>query len=436
MYYKLDIPKVIQLQQFYHQPEIDDVKRELSNKISQYNLCSKIKPGDKIAITAGSRGIKDIIDLIAQLVIEIKKCGGIPFIVPAMGSHGGGTAEGQKQILASLGITERNISAPIRATMDVIKIGETEYHTPVYLDKFSCEADGIIVINRIKKHTDHDNKTESGLLKMMTVGLGKQKQAELIHSYGVWGLKNLILASAKVVLKTRKIIAGIAIIENARDNTACIEVIKADEIPKREEELYKIAEKYYPWLPFKACDVLIIKKIGKDISGTCIDTNLIGRKGVWGESDPEKAYALGCYDYKSPLIEHIVALDLTDKSHGNAIGVGQADIITKKLFNKIDLKVTYNNVITSTFLDKGKIPIIAENDFEAINISLNTLNGLMRLEGKKDTENIKLCIIESTLHHGKMLVSKGLYDELSEHKDIEFYGRFKSLKFDKDGNLK
>lgn len=431
----MDIPEVIQLRQFYHQPEIDDIRKELRNKINQYNLCSRINPGDQIAITAGSRGIKDMTDTIKQLVVEIKKCGGSPFIVPAMGSHGGGTAEGQKEILSSLGITEENINAPIRATMDVIKIGETEYHTPVYLDKFAYEADGIIIINRIKKHTDHDNKTESGLLKIMTVGLGKQKMAELIHSYGVWGLKNLILASAEVVLKTQNIIAGIAIIENARDNTAYLEVIKPAEIPEREEELYKIAEKYYPWLPFRVCDVLVIRNIGKDISGTCIDTNLIGRKSVWGESDPEKEYAVGRDNFKSPLIENVVALNLTDKSHGNALGVGQADIITKKLFNKVNLKVTYNNVITSTFLDRGKIPIIAENDREAIKISLNTLNGLMRLEGKKNIENVKLCIIESTLHHVKMLVSKGLYDELLGREDIEFYGRFESLKFDKDGNL-
>ncbi len=431
----MDIPEVIQLEQSYDQPEIVDIRRELSSKISQYNLCAKIKPGDRIAITAGSRGIKDMTTIIEQLVKEVKRCGGNPFIIPAMGSHGGGTAEGQRKILTSLGITEEKINAPIRATMRVVKIGETKYKTPVYMDKYAYQADGVIVVNRVKMHTDHDNKTESGLLKMMTAGLGKQKQAELIHSYGVWGLKNLILASAEIVLNSKKILAGIAIVENARDNTAHLEVIKPLDIPKKEEELYILAKKLYPWLPFRICDVLVIKNIGKNISGTCMDTNLIGRKGVWGESDPEKVYASGEKDFGNPLIEHIVALNLTEESHGNAIGVGQADIITRKLFNRINLNTTYNNVITSTFLDKGKIPLIAKNDYEAIRIALNTLNGLMPIEGKKNIDNVKLCIIESTLHHGKMLVSKGLYDTLIERKDIEFKGNFFALRFDRKGNL-
>ncbi|HOR42931.1 MAG TPA: lactate racemase domain-containing protein, partial [Atribacterota bacterium] len=237
----MNIPKVIQLQQFYQQPEIKDVIGDLRGKISQFNLCAKIKQGDKIAITAGSRGIKDMTTIIKQLVIEIKECGGDPFIVPAMGSHGGGTAEGQREILASLGITGETMNAPIRATMEVVNIGETEYKTPVYMDKYAYHADGIIVVNRIKMHTDHDNQTESGLLKMMTVGLGKQKQAELVHSYGVWGLKNLILAGAKIVLNSKKILAGIAIVENARDNTAQLEVIEPFEILGREIELFKLS---------------------------------------------------------------------------------------------------------------------------------------------------------------------------------------------------
>ncbi len=431
----MNIPKVIQLQQFYSHPEIADIESELINKINQFNLSSRISSGDHIAITVGSRGIKDMVSIIKRLVIEIKKYGGNPFIVPAMGSHGGGTARGQIKILESLGITEKTVNAPIKSSMRVIKIGETEQQTSVYLDQYAYQADGIIVVNRVKKHTDYDNNTESGLLKMMTIGLGKQKQAETVHSYGVWGLKNLIPASAMVVLNTKKIIAGIAIIENARGNTAYLEIIEPKDIPEREKGLYKLAKKYYPWLPFRICDVLVVKNIGKNISGTCMDTNLIGRKGVWGESDPEKFYASGKSYFGSPLIECVVALNLTKESHGNAIGIGQADIITRKLFKKINFKITYNNVITTTFLDKGKIPLIAENDFEAIRIALNSLNGLMRIEGKKNSDNVKLCIIDSTSHKGKMQVSKGLYKELRDRKDIEFIGDFFSLEFDKKGNL-
>lgn len=431
----MKIPLVIKGKQLYRQPEIANVREETEKILAKYNFKNRISPGNKIAITAGSRGIANIVEIMAQVVEEVKKCGGEPFIIPAMGSHGGGTAEGQRALLESLGITEESVKAPIRATMDVVQIGETEFHTAVYIDRFAYEADGIIVMGRVKKHTDHHNKTESGLMKMMTIGLGKQKQAELIHSYGVWGLVNMIPPHAKEVIKKAKIIVGIAIIENALDKTAYIEAVEAKNIPEREVELFKMSVKHYPWLPFRTCDVLVIKRAGKNISGTGMDTNIIGRYGTWGSPEPEKLYAAGCDDFGSPLIEHVAVLDLTEESHGNAIGIGQADVITKKFYNKIDFQATYNNVITSAFLEKGKIPIIAENDQQAIMMVLNTLSGLTRLEGRKNEENVKMCIIDSTLHHGNFLVSKGFYEELNNRGDIIFEGQFHPLKFDNDGNL-
>lgn len=431
----MKIPMVIKAQQHYNQPEIINVKEEVEKQLVKFPLKERIKPGDKIAITAGSRGIANIVEIIAQVVEEVKKCGGEPFIIPTMGSHGGGTAEGQKELLESLGITKETVKAPIRATMEVEQIGETELGTPVYIDKYAYEADGIIVVARVKKHTDHHNKTESGLLKMMTIGLGKQKQAELIHSYGVWGLVNLIPANAKEVIKKANIITGIAIIENALDKTAHIEAIEPHNIPEREAELFKKANTLYPWLPFKTCDVLVINRTGKNISGTGMDTSIIGRNGIWGNPEPEKFYASGCEDFGSPLIERIVVLDLTEESHGNAVGIGQADLITKKFFNKVDFRATYNNVLTSTFLEKGKIPYIAENDLHAIEIALNTLSGLTRLEGKKNEENVRMCIIDSTLHHGSYIISRGLYDELKNRDDITCSGGFYELRFDDSGNL-
>ncbi len=431
----MEIPDVVEVQKHYNQPVIKDVKQELVNILDTYKLSDRIKPGDQIAITVGSRGIQNIVAMVQQVVEEVKKCGGIPFIIPAMGSHGGGTAEGQVEILESLGITEENIHAEIRATMSVVEVGTTEHGTPTYVDEYAFKADGIIVMNRIKKHTDHNNITESGLMKMMTIGLGKQKQAELVHSYGVWGLKNLIPANAKIVIEKQNIIVGIAIIENALDETAYLEAVRPEDILKREPDLYKIAEEYFPWLPFKTCDVLVIKEVGKNISGTGMDTNTIGRNGVWGDADVAKLYAAGQNELPSALIEHIVALDITEESHGNATGIGQADIISKRLYDKIDLQATYNNVITASFLDKGKIPLTVEDDKRAIQVALKTLNGLIRLEGKKTIDNVKMCIIKSTLHHGKMWVSRGLLTELKKNEEIEVIGEFKPLEFDKDGNL-
>lgn len=432
---KMKIPELIQIKQKYEQPRIEDISTEIRRLMENYDLSSRINPGDEIAITAGSRGIANLVPIYRAIVREVKRGGGRPFLVPAMGSHGGGSAEGQKDILNGLGITETTVGAPVRATMDVIEIGRTDHDTPVYVDAYSNRADGIIAVNRIKMHTEQHNTTESGLMKIMAIGLGKQKQAELIHSYGVWGLVNLIPASAKVILARKNIVAGIGIVENALDETAIIEVLPPEDIPEREKLLFKKSQDLYPWLPFRTLDVLVINRIGKNISGTCMDANLIGRMGVWGLEDPEKVYAAGGSEFKSTLIEHIAALNLTDESHGNAIGVGQADIITRKLYEKIDFQATYNNVITSTFLSKGKIPLVAENDRSAIDIALKTLNGLMRLEGKKDETNVKICFIDSSLHGGQMLVSRGLEEELRARNDITFLGGYRPLDFDSHGNL-
>lgn len=437
----MEIPKVIRAVQKYDQPQIEDVKSEIHRLLENFNISRKIKPGMRIGITCGSRGVHGLVDVVAQTVEEVKKCGGIPFLFPAMGSHGGATAEGQTAMLLGLGYTEDVVKAPILSTMDTVKIGKTELDTPVYVDKYAYEADGVIVINRIKKHTEHNNKTESGLLKMMTIGMGKKTMAKLVHSYGVWGLTNIIPANGKVVANSAEVnvICGIGLIENAHDRVGYLEVIDNKDIPQREAELFEMANRIYPFLPFSTCDFLVIRRGGKNISGTGMDCNMIGRFGVWGLNEPEKIYSSGSDDFNkpagTPLIEKIALLDLTEQSHGNAVGMGQADIITRKYFKKIDYDVTYTNGKTTTFLDKIKTPFVAETDEDAIETGLGCLNGLMRIEGRKTVETVKMCIIDSTLHEGCYLVSKGLYDTLKERNDIEFRGDFVPLKFDKDGNL-
>lgn len=436
----MKIPKFIKAVQHYKEvPHVSDPRAEIKFKLAQFGLKDKIKPGMRIAVTAGSRGVDGMVDVIAQIIQEIKDCGGEPFVFPSMGSHGGATAEGQEAMLRSLGYTEDVIKCPILSDMQPVLIGETELGTPCYIDRNAWEADGVIVVNRIKKHTDQNNKTESGLLKMMTIGMGKKVMATYVHSRGVWGLVNIIPANGKFVCRNPKVnvICGVALLENQEDKLGYLEVVNGYDIPDREPELFKMADKLYPHLPFKTCDFLIIRRGGKEISGTGVDSNMIGRYGVWGLYEPEKLFAAGeNEDFRGdPLIDKIALLDLTDISHGNAIGVGQVDIITKKYYNKIDFNATYTNGLTTTFLQKIKIPYPAETDKAAIQLGMNCINGLTRLEGQKNDDTVKVCVIDSTLHEGKFLVSKGLYDVLKQRDDIEFIGDFKELEFDKEENL-
>jgi hypothetical protein len=435
------IPKMIKAVQHYKGvPRVADPRAEIKLKLAQFGLASRVKPGMRIAITAGSRGVDGMVDVIAQIVQEVKDCGGEPFIFPSMGSHGGATAEGQLEMLRGLGYTDDVIKCPILSDMTPVKIGETELGTPCYIDRNAWEADGVIVVNRIKKHTEHNNKTESGLLKMMTIGMGKRVMASYVHSQGVWGLTNIIPANGKFVCRHPdvNVICGVALLENQEDKLGALEVVNGYDIPDVEPELFARADKLYPHLPFKTCDFLIIKRGGKNISGTGMDCNMIGRYGVWGLYEPEKFYATGeneDFHNSGPLIDKIALLDLTDVSHGNAIGVGQADIITKRYFDKIDFNATYTNGVTTTFLQKIKIPYVAPTDKDAVQTGMNCLNGLMRIEGRKNDDTVKVCVIDSTLHEGKFLVSKGLYEELKKRDDIEFIGDFEDLEFDEEGAL-
>ncbi len=436
----MEIPKFIKAVQHYQNvPRVTDPRKEIHEKLAAFGLKDKVKPGMRIAITAGSRGVDGMVAVISQIVQEVKACGGEPFIFPSMGSHAGATAEGQLNMLRSLGYTDDVIKCPILSDMDPVKIGQTELGTDVYIDRNAWEADGVIVVNRIKKHTDQNNKTESGLLKMMTIGMGKRVMAEHVHSLGVWGLMNIIPANGKYICRDPRVnvICGVALLENQEDKLGYLEVVNGYDIPDREVELFAKANELYPHFPFKTCDFLIIRRGGKDISGTGVDCNMIGRYGVWGLYEPEKLFASGeNEDFRGDtLIDKIALLDMTPISHGNAIGVGQVDIITKRYYDKIDFNATYINGVTTTFLDKIKIPYTAPTDRAAIETGMKCLNGLIRLEGVKNPDTVKVCVIDSTLHEGKFLVSKGLYDELKVRSDMEFIGDFSDLLFDENGAL-
>ncbi|HLG50510.1 MAG TPA: lactate racemase domain-containing protein, partial [Chloroflexota bacterium] len=347
----------------------------------------------------------------------VRRVGGSPFVVPAMGSHGGATAEGQAAVLASLGVTEAFVRCPIRSSMDVVQIGATEDGMPVYLDRNAAEADGIIIINRVKKHTDFRGEIESGLMKMIAIGLGKKAQADLIHAHGAEGIKRYVPLVARVTLARAPILLGIATRENGYEETAEVAVLEPGEIEEGERRLLRRNKRTYPGLPFDELDVLVVDWIGKDISGTGMDTNVIGRFRVPGQPEPRR-----------PRIRTIVALGLTEASHGNAVGVGLADLISRRLRDRIDEAVTAVNVITSGFLDRGKIPITLPDDRTAIETAILRLPPLARARPR-------LVRIHDTLHCAEFEVSEGLLEEVARHPRLTVVGEPHPMAFDAAGTI-
>lgn len=397
-------------------PVVKDIKHEVDKQWRKASLGNLISPGMNVAVAVGSRGIANL-GLIVQVTCQaIKAKGARPFIVPAMGSHGGATAEGQQQLLQSLGITEELCGAPIISSMDVVEIGMTKNGTPVYMDRNAWHADGVILVNRIKSHTDFHSSGgfESGLMKMSVIGLGKHEQAKQIHADGVRGLKDILPEAAKLVLSTGKVLAGVALVENAREETAIIEVLSADQIAEREPLLLEQARCLMPSLPVPEIDILLVDQIGKEFSGTGMDTNVIGRIGILGEDESQ-----------SPRIKYIVASDLTDASHGNALGVGLADFTTRRLFDKIDFRVMNENVLTSTFVRRGMIPVVLDNTSECLRQALRCNWGV-------PPEQARVIRIPNTLHLEEMYLSPSLLEEVGGQSNLTIDTGCE-LEFDKDG---
>ncbi|MEJ7613394.1 MAG: DUF2088 domain-containing protein [Candidatus Fervidibacter sacchari] len=390
---------------------VDDVIAETKRQLEQIGLGRKLK-GKRIAITAGSRGIAKIAEIIKGVVEFVRENGGEPFVFPAMGSHGGATAEGQVAILRDYGITEEFVGAPILATMEVEKIGETD-GIPVYADKFAANADGIIVVNRIKHHTDFSGPHESGLLKMMAVGMGKRHGADVAHTYKAWSLRNYIPKMAREMLKRLPILAGLAILENGYHQVAKLVALKPNEIETGDRELLRFWKRIRPKIPFNHLDVLIVERMGKNISGTGMDTKVIGRLMITGENE-----------LKHPMPRVIVVLDLTDESHGNAAGLGLADITTKRLIDKINWHDTHINVFTSGFIERDRIPVVAENDRQALEWALE-------IAKVRDPEKARIVRIRDTNTLGVLYISQGLWEEAARNPRIKFVNEL-SLRFEDD----
>jgi hypothetical protein len=405
-----ELPRVARIRQRFGGERIDDVAGAVRQAILACAARERVRPGARLALTAGSRGISQIAEILAACVATLRELGAEPFIVPAMGSHGGATAGGQRAVLEGYGITEERVGAPIRATMDVVEIGRTPHGVPVYMDRYAAEADGVIVCGRVKAHTAFKAPIESGLCKMLAVGLGKQRGAETMHAAG---LAATIPAAATVALGTGKVALGIAVVENAADEPYRIRAASPEEFLAVDAELLATSNSLLPRIPFEHLDVLVVDWIGKNISGSGLDPNVIGMwRRLGGERRP---------DYR-----RIVVRDVTPESHGNAIGIGWADFTTRRLVGQIDYDAMYMNCLTANAPEVGRVPVTMPSDREAIRLAIKTA---------LPAGPVRLARVHSTLRLEELYVSEALLDEVARTASLELIEPPAPLRFDGEGCL-
>ena len=411
-------PKMMRIRQKMDAAKVADVVAKTREELARINISSFIKPGQTVALTSGSRGVANVGKITKTVVDELKGIGAKPFIVPTMGSHGGATAEGQKAVLTYYGITEEAMGCPLKASMEVVHLGETAEGIPLYLDKFASEADHIGVIARIKPHTDFSGEIESGWYKMMAIGLGKHKGAQYYHQAAVQhGFSDLFVAVGRELLKRTKISFGVGMVENGYDQTVIIEAVRAADMEASERRLQKRSKELLAHLPFDRLDVLIVDEMGKDVTGAGMDPNVIGR--IMNVVTPEP---------DSPKITRIVARDLTEATEGNAVGIGLADFISKRLFDKIDYEKTKINCLCGISPEKGRVPIVGESDQDAVDMALGTI-------GNVPPDKAKVIWIKSTLILGEVEVSEAFQGEVEKRPDLEPLTGLREMKFDPQGNL-
>jgi hypothetical protein len=391
----------------------ETVKSEM-NKLS----FQTVKPAQRIAITAGSRGVANIAEILRAIVDFCQCMGAEPFIFPAMGSHGGATSEGQLAVLRQLGVTESYVKAPVLSSMETKEIGKTEDGIPVLIDKHAYSADHIIVVNRVKSHTKFKAPIESGLMKMMAIGMGKHKGAELYHKAAIqYTFPRIIIGAGREVITRAPVLCGLGIVENGSGETAKIAALKPEEIESKETELLLLAKKMMAQLPFNEIDLLIVDEMGKDISGVGIDPNVTGRNRDILAGFPHPAH-----------IKRLFVRDLTEKSKGNATGIGLADITTKRLVDKINRSATYINCITGISLEKAAIPMYVENDREAIEIALGSI-------GLTSPEKSKIIRIKNTLQLEIVEISEAYAEAFNQRTDLKILDGPCSMVFDSNNNL-
>jgi hypothetical protein len=416
---EVKLPKMFKVKQLFDRQRIEsaDIPDEIFTQMSRHELGDYIKSGKRIAITCGSRGVANIAVITKAVADFVKSKGAYPFVVPAMGSHGGATAEGQRALIEGYGVTEEFIGCPIVSSMETVVIGKNDEGQDVRIDKNAAEADGIIVAGRIKPHTDFHGKYESGLIKMMAIGLGKREGADVCHELGFGCMAHRVHLFGRAVLKHSPVILGLAILENAYSETCKLAAIKPDEIERQELKLLTQARDHLPVLFFKNADVLVVDRIGKDISGTGMDPNVTGT-----------GYCTPFVTESCITVQRTVVLDLTPETHGTAFGIGAAHTTTKRLFDKIDFDATYVNAVTSRGLDQVKIPCVMDNDREAVQLALRTCFGI-------DRDRPRIIRVSDSLHTETVWLSEVMRQEAEMNKRIEVLGEPEDWPFDANGNL-
>lgn len=413
---KVKLPRMIRIEQIYPRQKIESLSAELEKQLSQMDALPGQVCGKRIAITVGSRGIHGIVEILAALCNWLKAQGAHPFLVPAMGSHGGANAAGQLDVLASFGVTEETIGVPILSSMEVVTYGQID-GTPLYCDKNAFEADGVIVFNKVKPHTDFRGEVESGLCKMIAIGLGKHAGASAIHDRGFADFARVLPLVAREFLNTGKCVLGIGVCQNAYDELCALKIAPPEKLIELDKELLKVGRERLATLKAKELDVLVLDEIGKNISGFGYDPNVVGRinSGLPGFSDILK-------------LERLCILGLSEQTHHNGCGISAADVTTRRCLRDIDWQIVWTNLATSLMVQGGKIPMYANTDYEAIRLAVRTC-------GCTDPKKVRMVRAKNTATLYEVEVSEGLYEELRDRPDIRYLEGPYDLRFDASGNI-
>ena len=411
----IKIPPLYRVRQEFPANPLGDIEKSCQDQVIALNRLKNLNPGASVAVAVGSRGIANISTITASVVKALKSMSFEPYIVSGMASHGKATPEGQQELLAGHGVTEEKVGCPVRAHVDVVEIGTLDDGLPVYMDRLAMEADGIVVINRVKTHTAFHSKYESGLVKMIAIGLGNDLGAKACHRLGFGPFGENIVAMTKMKLEKCPILFGVAIVEDACENVMKIEVIDADDIFAREPELLKLSKANMPSIGIDQIDVLIVDRMGKEISGDGMDPNITGRYAT--------PYAQG-----GPTINKLAILSVTEKSHGNVVGIGHADICTRRLYEAADLETTYVNSLIATVTSVAKIPMILPTDYDVIRAAILSCNIM-------DFSKVRLVMIRDTLHLRDLIVSESLVEELSGKAMVTSVKGPFELEFENNGTI-
>jgi hypothetical protein len=412
-------PQIFRLRQTFDAERVADVAGEVERQLARLELGRKVRAHETVAVTAGSRGIAHIAAITRAIVGHLQGLGARPFIVPAMGSHGGGTAEGQRRVVESYGITEESVGCPIRSSIETVVVARAAEGFAIHFDRLAFEADHVLVANRVKPHTAFAGEIESGLMKMLLIGLGNHQGAAVYHrAIQDFRFDRIVRSVAAEVLRRCHILCGVAVVENACDQTARIEAVAPEEFEAREKQLLALAKRLMPRLPFPRADVLLIDRIGKNISGTGMDPNVVGRK-----FDDHKAV-----EGESPRVKRICVRGLSPESHGNAIGLGMAEFCRSQLLGEIDVAATRLNGLVSGHIAAVMTPLDYSTDREMLAAALRTI-------GLAEPPDARLLWIADTLHLGEMECSAAYLADAQERPDLEILTAPRNLPFDAAGNL-